>query len=34
MVDQNKIEYETMLDKATQSIEKFIEKSSQNKPLQ
>ena len=23
MVDQNKIEYETMLDKATQSIEKF-----------
>ena len=34
MVDQNKIEYETMLDKATQSIEQFIEKSSQNKPLQ
>ncbi len=34
MVDQNKIEYETMLDKATQSIEKFIEKSSQDKPLQ
>ena len=34
MVDQNKIEYESMLDKATQSIEKFIEKSSQNKPLQ
>jgi hypothetical protein len=34
MVDQNKIEYESMLDKATQSIEEFIEKSSQNKPLQ
>ena len=34
MVDENKIEYESMLDKATQSIEKFIEKSSQNKPLQ
>ena len=34
MVDQNKIEYESMLDKATQSIEKFIEKSSQDKPLQ
>ena len=29
MVDQNKIEYESMLDKATQSIEEFIEKSSQ-----
>ena len=34
MVDENKIEYESMLDKATQSIEQFIEKSSQNKPLQ
>ena len=34
MVDENKIEYESMLDKATQSIEEFIEKSSQNKPLQ
>ena len=34
MIDQNKIEYETMLDKATQSIEEFIEKSSQDKPLQ
>ena len=34
MVDQNKIEYESMLEKATQSIEEFIEKSSQNKPLQ
>ena len=34
MVDQNKIEYESMLDKATQSIEELIEKSSQNKPLQ
>jgi len=34
MVDQNKIEYESMLDKATESIEEFIEKSSQNKPLQ
>ena len=34
MVDQNKIEYESMLDKATQSIEEFIEKSSQNIPLQ
>ena len=34
MVDQNKIEYETMLDKATRSIEEFIEKSSPDKPLQ
>ena len=34
MVDQNKIEYESMLNKATQSIEEFIEKSSQDKPLQ
>ena len=34
MVDQNKIEYESMLDRATQSIEEFIEKSSQDKPLQ
>jgi cell division protein ZapA len=34
MVDQNKVEYESMLDRATQSIEEFIEKSSQDKPLQ
>ena len=34
MVDQNKIEYESMLEKATQSIEEFIKKSSQDKPLQ
>ena len=34
MVDQNKTEYESMLDKATQSIEEFIKKSSQDKPLQ
>ena len=34
MVDQNKVEYESMLDRAAQSIEEFIEKSSQDKPLQ
>ena len=34
MVDQNKTEYKSMLDKATQSIEEFIKKSSQDKPLQ
>ena len=34
MVDSNKVEYETIIDKATQSIENFIEKSSQDESLQ